>query len=91
MYYSDKATSKHGWFKAEIRWHTMKLTLHYELCVDVKDNVHILVDLAKRGHCKAKIEEAGDKNNLAKIVEALLHHKSPSNLPSCDTHLELAR
>ena len=58
--------------------------------VEAREHVNNLIDQAKSVHFRTKIEEAGDQKNLFKVVEGLLHHKSASILPSCDSDLELA-
>ena len=66
----------------------MKLTVHYELCVEAREHVDILIDQADSVQLINKY--TGHLKNLFKIVECHQHNKSPSNVLSCDSYVQLA-
>jgi DNA-directed RNA polymerase subunit F len=89
-YNSDIAEAKRARRKAEKKWCKSKLTVDYQIYVEAREHVNLMIDQAKAGHYRTKIEEAGDQKTLFKVVDDLLHNKTATKLPSCESDLELA-
>ena len=79
--------------KLEKLWRKTNLTVHYEMYRSEKQNMQSLIDKAKTGHYKAKIEEcSGNQGSIFKIIAHLQNIKAKPTLPTheniknlCDT------
>ena len=89
-YNADIASAKRASRRAERKWRKTGLMIHKQLYIVAHENVHKLIDRAKRKYYLEKIKEAPDQKTLFKIVDDLLQVDQNAKLPKYDSSEELA-